>query len=513
LPSTTTSQLVLSQQPPDEGPRAEYFPQTDHYVSTPLKELWRRAGGEAIFGLPLTDAIVEQVGDDGTPFGQNARVVQYFERARFEYYPDRIHDPNFGKYSHIYKYFYIVDFGKLGQEQAGTTLQSRPRVTRTQPDGVDYQYFPDTGHDLSGPFLTFWKDHYGAKLFGKPISQPVEESQDGGNTRRLVQYFEQAKLEYYPELKGQPGEVQVAKLGEAALKAKGWLTAPPSDLAGGVYTDTAFYQRWRQVDQPVAQGSASRSWLWGPEGFAVALEPYLEAGGGSGWRLVQYFDKSRMEITQPLADSNSKWYVTNGLLVKELISGQLQTGDNRFEAHAPAQIAIAGDPTQVNQNAPTYATLTSVATLAPDQNRSLPKLGQDVIATLNKAGHLGQLDLNDPLASQVVNATYNQTTGHNIPDVFWRYLTGSRGPIILPGSSANSLSEGDVVDWTFSVGLPLTEAYWVSAKVNGVTREVLVQAFERRILTYTPSNPAAYQVEMGNVGRHYYSWRYLTGQS
>ncbi len=58
------------------------------------------------------------------------------------------------------------------------------------------------------------------------------------------------------------------------------------------------------------------------------------------------------------------------------------------------------------------------------------------------------------------------------------------------------------------MGLPITEAYWSRFTVAGVSREVLVQAFERRILTFTPSNPAQYQVEMGNVGRHYFTWRY-----
>jgi hypothetical protein len=41
---------------------------------------------------------------------------------------------------------------------------------------------------------------------------------------------------------------------------------------------------------------------------------------------------------------------------------------------------------------------------------------------------------------------------------------------------------------------------------------VLVQAFERRIMTYTPSNGAGFQVEMGNVGKQYYSWRYPTSK-
>jgi hypothetical protein len=35
-----------------------------------------------------------------------------------------------------------------------------------------------------------------------------------------------------------------------------------------------------------------------------------------------------------------------------------------------------------------------------------------------------------------------------------------------------------------------------------------MQCFERRCLTYTPDNPEGWQVEAGNVGRHYYYWRY-----
>ena len=44
--------------------------------------------------------------------------------------------------------------------------------------------------------------------------------------------------------------------------------------------------------------------------------------------------------------------------------------------------------------------------------------------------------------------------------------------------------------------------------VRGVERDVLVQLFQRRVLSYTPGNPAGFEVEMGNVGQHYYAWRY-----
>lgn len=65
-----------------------------------------------------------------------------------------------------------------------------------------------------------------------------------------------------------------------------------------------------------------------------------------------------------------------------------------------------------------------------------------------------------------------------------------------------------VADWRFSVGLPVTEAYWIRVRVGGVDGEVLFQVFERRVLNYTPANPVTYQVEIGNVGQHYVQWRY-----
>ena len=37
---------------------------------------------------------------------------------------------------------------------------------------------------------------------------------------------------------------------------------------------------------------------------------------------------------------------------------------------------------------------------------------------------------------------------------------------------------------------------------------MLIQLFERRVLTYVPSFEAQWQVQMGNIGAHYYDWRY-----
>ena len=105
---------------------------------------------------------------------------------------------------------------------------------------------------------------------------------------------------------------------------------------------TYFGNTWGYTDQPVATHQVNRTWMWGPSADTPPLlEPYAESPNEQ--REVQYFDKTRMEITHPDGDTSSIWYVTNGLLAEELITGRLQLGDNTFEQHDPAQVNVAGD--------------------------------------------------------------------------------------------------------------------------------------------------------------------------
>jgi hypothetical protein len=62
--------------------------------------------------------------------------------------------------------------------------------------------------------------------------------------------------------------------------------------------------------------------------------------------------------------------------------------------------------------------------------------------------------------------------------------------------------------WFYASGLPISDAYWVRATIAGKPVDVLLQAYERRVLTYVPTNPDGFKVEMGNIGQHYYDWRY-----
>ncbi|MEZ4521593.1 MAG: hypothetical protein R3A46_08120 [Thermomicrobiales bacterium] len=257
--------------------------------------------------------------------------------------------------------------------------------------------------------------------------------------------------------------------------------------------DPAFEQTWSRTDLPVASNTISRTWMWGPSAFTSPMIEWMTDNPGHG-RLVQYFDKSRMEITNPDADPSAVWYVTNGLLAQELVSGNLQLGLTDFDQREPAEINAAGDGD--DPDGPTYASFEPLLDAAP--------LAEGEIIT-SRIDRQGNVTNDESLASRNVAATeYATETNHRIAQPFWEFMTSS-GPVYQNGENLTApLFETPF----FATGLPITEAYWATVSVNGVPQDVLIQVFERRVLTYTPENEPEWQVEAGNVGRHYYEWRY-----
>jgi len=255
----------------------------------------------------------------------------------------------------------------------------------------------------------------------------------------------------------------------------------------------AFVETWTRTDLPVAEDTVDRTWIWGPLTTAWGeTEDYVE--GIAGERDVLYFDKSRMEITHPDGDPNDLWYVTNGLLVMEMITGQMQLGHTSFEPHDPAEVNVAGDPD--DPNGPTYATFTDL--LDASAGEAIATLTR----TVDRAGNVG----NDPsYAVYEISADhYVPETDHWVANPFWDFMH-STGPVWEAGEPVTGPIFEDPV---YGTGLPVTEAYWAEVEVGGVAQDVLMQCFERRCLTYTPGNDEGWQVEAGNVGRHYYNWRY-----
>lgn len=94
----------------DSASRA-YFPATGHYLSYGFKTYWEKHGGLAVLGFPISEELTE-----------NGRTVQYFERARFEWWPEHQGTP------------YEVQLGLLGDWAAKRDqIDTKPLL---RPDGI-----------------------------------------------------------------------------------------------------------------------------------------------------------------------------------------------------------------------------------------------------------------------------------------------------------------------------------------------------------------------------------------
>jgi hypothetical protein len=261
------------------------------------------------------------------------------------------------------------------------------------------------------------------------------------------------------------------------------LLLPALVQAADRFASPVFEQQWNSVERVIPN-------FWGPlatarngqtEQYAEGSLGYSESGPanpGQGRRLVQYFDKARMELTHPASG-----IVTNGLLTVELKTGLLQLGDVSFERRDPASIEIAGDQ---GAPGPTYATLGQLPERVAQRGGAVDR-GYDTASRT----FVTTAPATDPeLAFVTYQGDPGGRFGQNIPKAFWDYLRA------IPGG------------WLATMGYPIGEAFGTQVRVNGRETFVVAQAFERRVLTYTPSNPARFRVEFGNIGRHYYRWRY-----
>ncbi|MBX0327301.1 hypothetical protein K2Z83_06365 [Oscillochloris sp. ZM17-4] len=183
-----------------------YFPQTGHYVGGAFKDYWESRGGLAIFGYPVSEEFIQK--SDG-------RVVQYFERARFEVVGTS------------------AGLGLIGADYMRARGLGFPRVAATASTSA-VRYFAETGHTLRGAFKGYWESRGGLAIFGFPLSEEITEQLDDGRNY-TVQYFERARF----ELAG--GQVRLGLLGSALVPCQRRPGLPPNSPPAG----------------PVAEGNAS----------------------------------------------------------------------------------------------------------------------------------------------------------------------------------------------------------------------------------------------------------------
>jgi hypothetical protein len=164
----------------------QYFPETGHgvegdflafYLSTPNPEF--------VYGFPITEAFLES---------ENT-LVQYFQRARFELDLNR---PD----------------SQVQKSPLGRLLYEPGNPSASPSNSGACQGF-NSGFSVCLAFLSFFNTHGGLVQFGEPISG-VEKDGD-----RFVQYFEYARLEWYPERSAAGREIELSFLGRIYFDQRG----------------------------------------------------------------------------------------------------------------------------------------------------------------------------------------------------------------------------------------------------------------------------------------------------
>lgn len=168
-----------------------WFGETGHTLAYVFRQFYDGNGGLTMFGFPLTEVFLEE-----------GRPVQYFERARLEWHADM------GQ----------VLAGHLGRWAAEAQAQHpamQPIPDAPAPESTR-DYFPETRHSLGGAFRDYWHAHGGLPVFGFPLSEEFTERNADDGRDYVVQYFERARFEYYPEA-ALASQVQLGLLGRQAL--------------------------------------------------------------------------------------------------------------------------------------------------------------------------------------------------------------------------------------------------------------------------------------------------------
>jgi hypothetical protein len=227
-----SAQAVEIGQSPDFLPRKAFFPETGHHLSGELLDNWLQHGDFTIYGFPLTDPVYE-----------GGRIVQYFERARLELWPENADEhPD-----------WVVQGTLLGVWKAQQVRGRAPFRPVALPDyqpNDEFYFFDETGHTLANGFKKYWDEHGGVAVFGYPISEEYEEGDF------IVQYFERARLEWHPENAGSDFEVLLGHLGREYADARN-VDLDPFERAGDAveFDPGLFDPTWRQA---LANGSSGR---------------------------------------------------------------------------------------------------------------------------------------------------------------------------------------------------------------------------------------------------------------
>lgn len=173
-----------------------YFPVTGHTLNDQMGFLtyWLDHGSVAVLGYPLSEVFTDQ----------SNMQIQYFERGVLEYHPNNP-DP------------YKVELRSLGRAES----QAQPAIQQGASPASGSVFYPQTGHWMYGPFVSYWQQNGGLMQFGYPISEPQMETNSSGQTV-MTQWFERARFELNYSVTNYP-IVQLGLVGREDAVKQGYL--------------------------------------------------------------------------------------------------------------------------------------------------------------------------------------------------------------------------------------------------------------------------------------------------
>lgn len=184
----------------DDG-RYGHIWETGHNVPLAMLHYYWANGGIATYGYPVSE-FFREVRDDGT-----VRYVQYFERTILSLDITGGTDPP------------LVMSDLLGYSTYIDPDADQPVAAFTPTSSASY--FPETGHSLQNGFKDYWEANGGLIVFGYPISE--EWSETRGGRKVVMQVFERARFEWWPDAVGTPAEITRGLLTIELLQYRGWL--------------------------------------------------------------------------------------------------------------------------------------------------------------------------------------------------------------------------------------------------------------------------------------------------
>lgn len=233
---------------------ATYFSETGHNLGGRFRDYWVAHGGLAQFGFPLTEEF-----QDIEPGVVDPIVVQYFERARFEYHPEK-NDPQ-----------YQVLLGQFGRSVLAAA---------------------DNRAAITGPFATLYRDNPEVAVrLGAPQVRDGKLQLYTGTGSVLT--FEHGLMFYGGGVPGERQYIQVLcgtpENGEVKLTSRlgmgfsdPWDSTMPAGGGPGPHPGTyepkyGFGLLWQQYRDCLGYATSpdevyyAQSWQWFSNGVAISL--------------------------------------------------------------------------------------------------------------------------------------------------------------------------------------------------------------------------------------------------